>query len=172
MFRLKVSAIASSGKKLICECYSIHLQSASDQQQGSCTYLTNVYIFIRFYLSESPCQVIFVDDGSFQLGKPTSYKLVKHQFRMLSIRTWRSPYLKMPNPFFLVFFSVSSTESSDFFLPLVFFSFFFLSSFFFFFFPSSASRSWRDELLAGVSWPELCSDMSSSDEGKQFPRIG
>lgn len=73
-------------------------------------------------------------------------------------------YLKRANPFFLVFFSVSSTDSSVFFFPLLFFSFFF--PLVFFFFPSSASRSWREELLAGVSWPELCSDRSSSGESE------
>lgn len=82
-------------------------------------------------------------------------------------------YLKRANPFFLVFFSVSSTDSSVFFFPLLFLSFFFPLVFFF---PSSASRSWREELLAGVSWPELCSDRSSSvesehrDGGRHWPQ--
>lgn len=75
-----------------------------------------------------------------------------------------STYLKRPKPLRLVFFSRSSAGSSAFFLPLLFFSFFFPLVFFFFLAPSSTSRPWRDEPLAGVSWPELCSDRSSSEE--------
>lgn len=79
-------------------------------------------------------------------------------------------HLRRPKPIFLLFFSVSSGSSAFFFsfsfpFPL-FFSFFLVLVFFFLsFLPFSSVRSpapWRDELLAGVSRPELRSEPSSA----------
>lgn len=86
-------------------------------------------------------------------------------------------HLRRPNPIFLLFFSVSSGSSAFFFsfsfpFPL-FFSFFFVFAFFFLsFLPFSSIWSptpWRDELLAGVSRPELGSEPSSGgNEGRKI----
>lgn len=83
-------------------------------------------------------------------------------------------HLRRPKPIFLLFFSVSSGSSVFFFslsFPFaLFFSFFLTLVFFFFsFLPFSSTWSptpWRDELLAGVSRPELRSEPSSEDEIK------
>lgn len=78
-------------------------------------------------------------------------------------------YLNRPKPIFLLFFAVSSGSSALFFsfsfTFFLFFSFVFVFSLFFLsFLPFSSIRSptpWRDELLAGVSRPELGSEPSS-----------
>uniref|UniRef100_A0A669B1F8 Uncharacterized protein n=1 Tax=Oreochromis niloticus TaxID=8128 RepID=A0A669B1F8_ORENI len=88
---------------------------------------------------------------------------------------FKAPHLSRPKPIFLLFFSASSGSSAFFFsfsFPFaLLFSFFFVFAFFFFsFLPFSSAWSptpCREELLAGVSRPELGSVPSSGGEKEE-----